>query len=109
MTSAQSATVLAPETTETQRVAIRQSITAGAALTRPYLAMNVAAAFIAGFGLMENSPNKWFGNVELEVAQDIGQETVTYVGNVYKYYITYKLALEQRMQKDKAKTAVTGM
>src|SRR3974377_17519 len=25
-------------------------------------------------------PNKWFGNVELEVAQDVGQETVTYVG-----------------------------
>jgi membrane-bound lytic murein transglycosylase MltF len=54
-------------------------------------------------------PNKWFSNVELEVAQDIGQETVTYVGNVYKYYIAYKLALEQRMQKDKAKSAVTGM
>lgn len=38
-------------------------------------------------------PNKWFGNVELLVAKDIGQETVTYVGNVYKYYIAYKLAL----------------
>jgi membrane-bound lytic murein transglycosylase MltF len=38
-------------------------------------------------------PNKWFGNVELMVAKDIGQETVTYVGNVYKYYIAYKLAL----------------
>ena len=31
-------------------------MTDGAALTGPYLAMNVAAAFIAGFGLMENSP-----------------------------------------------------
>jgi membrane-bound lytic murein transglycosylase MltF len=39
-------------------------------------------------------PNKWFGNVELLVAEDIGQETVTYVGNVYKYYIAYKLALQ---------------
>jgi membrane-bound lytic murein transglycosylase MltF len=54
-------------------------------------------------------PNKWFGNVELEVAQDIGQETVTYVGNVYKYYIAYKLASEEKMQKDKAKSTVTGM
>jgi membrane-bound lytic murein transglycosylase MltF len=54
-------------------------------------------------------PNMWFGNVELEVAQDIGQETVTYVGNVYKYYIAYKLSSEERMQKEKAKNTVTGM
>ena len=40
-------------------------------------------------------PNKWFDNVELMVAKDVGQETVTYVGNVYKYYVAYKLALEQ--------------
>jgi membrane-bound lytic murein transglycosylase MltF len=39
-------------------------------------------------------PNKWFGNVELLAARDIGQETVTYVGNVYKYYIAYKLATQ---------------
>jgi membrane-bound lytic murein transglycosylase MltF len=39
-------------------------------------------------------PNQWFGNVELMVAKDIGQETVTYVGNVYKYYIAYRLALQ---------------
>ena len=44
-------------------------------------------------------PNKWFGNVELEVAQDVGQETVNYVGNIYKYYIAYKLTSEQRQQK----------
>jgi membrane-bound lytic murein transglycosylase MltF len=49
--------------------------------------------------------NKWFGNVELEVAQDIGQETVSYVGNIYKYYVSYKLALEQREAKDKAMKA----
>ena len=40
-------------------------------------------------------PNKWFENVELMVAQNIGQETVTYVGNVYKYYIAYRLAQDQ--------------
>jgi membrane-bound lytic murein transglycosylase MltF len=38
-------------------------------------------------------PDKWFSNVELMVAKDVGQETVTYVGNVYKYYVAYKLAL----------------
>jgi membrane-bound lytic murein transglycosylase MltF len=50
-------------------------------------------------------PNKWFGNVELEVAEDIGQETVTYVGNIYKYYIAYKLSFEQAQEKEKAKKA----
>ena len=38
-------------------------------------------------------PNVWFGNVELVASKDIGQETVTYVANIYKYYIAYKLAL----------------
>jgi len=37
-------------------------------------------------------PNKWFGNVELEVAKEVGEETVTYVDNIYKYYVAYKLA-----------------
>lgn len=49
------------------------------------------------------NPNKWFGNVELMVAKDIGQETVTYVGNVYKYYIAYKLAV----QDEKAQAAAS--
>jgi len=51
-------------------------------------------------------PNKWFGNVELEVAQSIGQETVTYVGNIYKYYIAYKLTLRERIQKEKGMAGV---
>jgi len=32
-------------------------------------------------------PNKWFGNVELMVAKDIGHETVQYVSNIYKYFV----------------------
>jgi membrane-bound lytic murein transglycosylase MltF len=40
-------------------------------------------------------PNQWFGNVELVVAKDIGQETVQYVRNIYKYYVAYKLTLEE--------------
>jgi membrane-bound lytic murein transglycosylase MltF len=38
-------------------------------------------------------PNQWFGNVELVVAQNVGQVTVQYVGNIYKYYVAYKLLL----------------
>jgi membrane-bound lytic murein transglycosylase MltF len=40
-------------------------------------------------------PNQWFGNVELVVANGVGQETVQYVSNIYKYYVAYKLTLEQ--------------
>ncbi|MFZ0795033.1 MAG: transporter substrate-binding domain-containing protein [Candidatus Korobacteraceae bacterium] len=47
-------------------------------------------------------PNVWFNNVELVAAKDIGQETVTYVANIYKYYVAYKLTVEQRNQKQKA-------
>jgi len=47
-------------------------------------------------------PNVWFNNVELVAAKDIGQETVTYVSNIYKYYIAYKLAVAQRDLRQKA-------
>jgi membrane-bound lytic murein transglycosylase MltF len=40
-------------------------------------------------------PEKWFGNVELVAAKEIGQETVQYVSNIYKYYVAYKLTLAQ--------------
>ena len=42
------------------------------------------------------------------MAKDIGQETVTYVDNIYKYYVAYKLTWEQRMHKEKGKAAVTA-
>ena len=38
-------------------------------------------------------PDLWFGNVELVVAKDVGQQTVQYVSNIYKYYVAYKLTL----------------
>ena len=34
--------------------------------------------------------------VELIAAERIGAETVTYVSNIYKYYVAYKLAVEVR-------------
>ena len=32
-------------------------------------------------------PNVWFNNVELVAAKKIGSETVTYVSNIFKYYV----------------------
>jgi len=53
-------------------------------------------------------PNKWFGNVELMVAKDIGQETVQYVSNIYKYFVAYKMALEQHQLREAAKKETAG-
>ena len=39
-------------------------------------------------------PNVWLKNVELVAAERIGPETVTYVSNIYKYYVAYKLMTE---------------
>jgi membrane-bound lytic murein transglycosylase MltF len=44
-------------------------------------------------------PNVWFNNVELEVAKDVGEETVIYVGNIYKYYVAYRLTANERKRK----------
>jgi membrane-bound lytic murein transglycosylase MltF len=41
-------------------------------------------------------PNRWFGNVEHGALAVVGQETVRYVRNIYKYYVTYKALLERR-------------
>ena len=41
-------------------------------------------------------PNVWFGNVEQIASARIGRETVTYVSNIYKYYVAYKLVVAER-------------
>ena len=48
-------------------------------------------------------PNVWFGNVERVASERIGRETVTYVSNIYKYYITYRLLTEQQERRAAAK------
>ena len=39
-------------------------------------------------------PDKWFNNVEIVTSEKIGSETTTYVRNIYKYYVAYRLTLE---------------
>ena len=48
-------------------------------------------------------PNVWFNNVERIASERIGRETVTYVSNIHKYYIAYRLALEELEQRRKVK------
>ncbi len=45
------------------------------------------------------NPNVWFHNVELVAAEVIGRETVQYVSNIFKYYIAYKLFIDQKEKK----------
>jgi membrane-bound lytic murein transglycosylase MltF len=47
-------------------------------------------------------PNVWFHNVEYIAAERVGQETVTYVSNIYKYYIAYSLVMKDQAAKKKA-------
>jgi membrane-bound lytic murein transglycosylase MltF len=51
-------------------------------------------------------PDKWFNNVEIVVAEKIGTETTTYVRNIYKYYVSYRLTLDARAQIESAKQQV---
>jgi membrane-bound lytic murein transglycosylase MltF len=63
------------------------------------------AAYNAGPTRIENlrkltgerglDPNVWFDNVEVLAAEKIGDETVGYVANIFKYYIGFKLAFRQ--------------
>ena len=48
-------------------------------------------------------PNRWFNHVEMVAAEKVGRETVQYVSNIYKYYLAYKMVMEQREERQKAK------
>jgi len=43
---------------------------------------------------------RWFDNVEIIAARRIGRETVTYVSNIFKYFVGYRLALERGAIRD---------
>jgi membrane-bound lytic murein transglycosylase MltF len=51
-------------------------------------------------------PNRWFYNVARVVSEQIGREPVQYVGNIYKYYIAYKLVSERLEAKESARDAL---
>lgn len=51
-------------------------------------------------------PSVWINNVEVIAAARVGVETVTYVSNIYKYYVAYKLIAAQEEQRQKAKESI---
>jgi membrane-bound lytic murein transglycosylase MltF len=54
-------------------------------------------------------PNIWFNNVELMAAEKIGRETVTYVSNIYKYYLAYQMLAEERALRERARQAARAI
>lgn len=50
-------------------------------------------------------PNVWFDNVELVAAEEIGRETVQYVANIYRYYLTYRMIADQELKHAAAREA----
>ena len=53
-------------------------------------------------------PNVWFGNVEQIASERIGRETVTYVSNIYKYYVAYRLLVEEQERRVTVKEQMGG-
>ena len=51
--------------------------------------------------------NVWFDNVERIAAERIGRETVTYVGNIYKYYVAYTLVQGEYIERRELKKKLT--
>lgn len=71
-----------------------------------FAAYNAGPARVAGLrkeaqrrGL---DPNVWFDHVERIAAEKVGQEPVRYVGNIFKYYVAYQLAVEQQKAREDA-------
>jgi membrane-bound lytic murein transglycosylase MltF len=48
------------------------------------------------------NPDVWFNQVEHVAARMLGQETVKYVRNVFKYNVAYKLAQETEADRSEA-------
>ncbi len=48
-------------------------------------------------------PNRWFGHVEVAAARTISREPVTYVRNIYKYFVTYKKLEKARMSREESR------
>jgi membrane-bound lytic murein transglycosylase MltF len=52
--------------------------------------------------------NVWFDNVERVAAKKIGRETVTYVSNIYKYYVSYLLVQGEYINRRNARKTSPG-
>jgi membrane-bound lytic murein transglycosylase MltF len=72
-----------------------------------FASYNAGPARVAGLRSkatqMGLDPNKWRGHVEVVAAREIGRETVTYVANILKYYLAYRLTEQRRLERSQVK------
>jgi membrane-bound lytic murein transglycosylase MltF len=77
-----------------------------------FASYNAGPARIAGLRKQAErrglDPNVWFNNVEQLAAEEIGQETVRYVSNIFKYYVAYQLIVQEQGEKERARQQVPG-
>ena len=83
---------------------IMEEYFAGGHLTDEVRTLFAFAAYNAGPGRIAGmrklaaqrgfDPDQWFNHVEVVTAERVGIETPTYVRNIYKYYVSYRLILE---------------
>ena len=52
--------------------------------------------------------NVWFHHVEYVVEERIGHETVTYVGNIFKYFVAYRLIEDSLRERQQAIESLKG-
>jgi membrane-bound lytic murein transglycosylase MltF len=73
---------------------------------------NAGPARIAGLRRQARAagmdPNRWFQNVEIVAAREIGRETVDYVSSIYKYYLAFNLMTEHQHARERAESVVRG-
>ena len=50
-------------------------------------------------------PYRWFDNVEVIAAEKIGRETVQYVANIFKYYLSYQMINRESARREAARQA----
>lgn len=48
-------------------------------------------------------PNRWFGHVEVGMFRSVSGEPVSYVRNIYKYYVTYQGLEQSRRAREEAR------
>ena len=51
-------------------------------------------------------PNRWFSHVETVAASRVGSETLRYVANINKYYVSYSLYYRDNLQRDLQKQSL---
>ena len=50
--------------------------------------------------------NRWFDNVEVIAAREVGREPVQYVANIVKYYVAYRTSLLSQVQRGQERQAI---